>query len=152
MKVFDNIKSINKMGERIRNYLEIFGNDEQIANVCKYIAGKDEEGKALVIDFNTIEPIPEELKNTNDWEWAYKNWGSRRNAHNLFDDEENLNYYKNGNICFITVNGNALELICKLSNIFPDVGFLYHFDIDIITTCKKIIVNGEIIASKEMEG
>jgi hypothetical protein len=108
------------MFEDIFNKLEILGNENQVREVRAFLGGEpNEEGNNNYIDFNKIIQSPDGKETI---EWNCKNWGTEYNAYYQESPEPNI-------IQFVTANNPVPELMTELSSEFPDVPFIYHFDL-----------------------
>ena len=93
------------MADYVYNKLVIIGSDEQVKEVREFLKGKDSEGNQMcIIDFNKIAPMPEGVRN------AVGQYLERTDT-----------------IRFTTVWAATLPLMKKLSEVFPDIVFLYEF-------------------------
>jgi len=122
------------MPNHITNILTIYGTDEQVDKVLEFI--KNDELGVGTIDFNKITPMPpwifqgnlgredeEKYGEENCWyDWSIKNWGTKWNAYGQPSNRNTEN-----KIHFETAWSNVLELIRKLSWVFPDVEFFYQW-------------------------
>lgn len=132
------------MSDWYYNELEFIGTDEQVRNVLVYIAGDKKEDK---IDFNKIIKMPDEISSpdTNDpSSWRYDNWGCKTQPFDQEISDDNI-------ISFTSINGIGLNVITKLSEIFPDL-ILVLYSLcsspnDSIITFKK----GEIVKVLEYD-
>jgi len=123
------------MPNHITNRVTIFGSEDQIKNILEFIqVEKIEENQQVfgigTIDFNKITPMPkwvfkkdlrredeEKYGKENCWlDWSVKNWGTKWNAYSQ-PDKRNTS----GTIYFETAWSSPVDLIKKLSWIFPDV-------------------------------
>ena len=111
------------MSDMTFNKLEIIGDVSQISEVRSFLQGSPfEDGSERYIDFNKIIPIPSGIVRQDDInKWRWDNWGIGKNACKQWEDLPNT-------IVFKTEYLPVLELMKKLSSLFPDIEFMYGFD------------------------
>ncbi len=99
--------------------LSFRGELHKVQEILDFIrGGKDEDGEDMYIDFNKIEPMPDNLNESEKRDWAIKHWGSHFNAFDQVMDE--LEY----KISWTTKWNASVKIIKKLSDKFHGVGFI----------------------------
>jgi len=104
--------------EEVFNKIEILGNENQVKEVRNFLRGEP-NAPNMYIDFNRIIPSPDGEESI---EWNCENWGTKYNAYYQESPQSNI-------IEFATVDIPVPGLMTELSAEFPDVPFLYHFDL-----------------------
>ncbi len=108
------------MSDQLFNKLEIYGKENQVKEVRDFLHSEPTQHEpSMYIDFNNIVPNPNVLESII---WNYDNWGTKYNA--FYQESENPN-----TISFVTMNYGVPSLMVKLSEKFPEVIFIYHFDL-----------------------
>ena len=107
----------------VRNKLFIHGPTEQVKQCTLDIASDNEH-----ISFEKILPRPKDIGDG--WyDWSVENWGTKWDVAETFEDE-------NGYICFDTAWSTPQELICILSEKYPNLSFEVAFaDEDLGNNC-----------------
>lgn len=117
--------------------LSFRGELHKVQEILDFIRGdKDEDGNEMYIDFNMIEPMPNDLPESEKRDWAIEHWGSHFNA---FDQTMNETEYK---ISWRTKWTASVKIIKKLSNKFHGVGFILEGGSDAGFSEKEIIMDG----------
>jgi hypothetical protein len=107
----------------IKNKLFIHGPSDMVKQCTLDIASEDEH-----ISFEKILPKPKDIGDG--WyDWCIENWGTKWDVNDTFEDA-------NGNIWFDTAWSTPHELICELSQRYPELIFEVEFaDEDLGNNC-----------------
>ena len=127
----------------VHNSTKIIGDKKAVENCVASLEKEDEQGYPNVFDFETIEPMPEEVRNTepdrilgggpknrNNWyDWSCDNWGTKWNScnaevNNRFDDGDNHVI----EITYDTAWAAPVPVWDKLAKKFPKLEFRHKYD------------------------
>ena len=126
-----------RMANWYNQTLSFRGELHKVQEILDFIrGGKDEDGNETYIDFNMIEPMPNDLPESEKRDWAIEHWGSHFNA---FDQTMNETEYK---ISWRTKWNASVKIIKKLSNKFHGVGFILEGGSDAGFSEKFIFLDG----------
>ena len=127
----------------VHNSTKIIGDKKAVENCVASLEKEDEKGYTNDFDFETIEPMPEEVRNTepdnvlgggpknrNNWyDWSCDNWGTKWNScnadvNNRFDDGDNHVI----EITYDTAWAMPTPVWDKLAKKFPKLEFRHKYD------------------------
>ena len=127
----------------VHNSTKIIGEKKAVENCVASLEGEDEDGYPNVFDFEKIEPMPEDVRNTdpdrvlgdgpknrNNWyDWSCDNWGTKWNScnadvNNRFEDGDNHVI----EIDYDTAWTMPVPVWDKLAKKFPKLEFRHKFD------------------------
>lgn len=129
-----------------QNYLRVTGDKEQLKDLKEKAKGKDADGNDVVLSFQSLVPMPEELKDTvspipeneeekyaklkdkygapNWYDWRRMNWGVKWDANwtQVHEDTDEV-----WDISFDTAWCPPVQLIGKLAEMYPKLRFVLEF-------------------------